>query len=219
MLYRNENEGFHLRNHGDDIHVVSAYSLFVKELACRLHCNDVIMVVMASQITSLTIVYSTIYSGADQRKHQSSASLAFLRVIHRWPVNSSHKWPVTRKCFHLMTSSCVRRYVMSLRESILTYCHLDHRELTSASSVELNKKYFSFMKVHSKILFTKTAPIVFKRQCFTWAWAITFVILKQSSTVVTGSNITMTKVQNSQKTHIYRAHRRLKGVHCKYCTE
>ena len=52
---------------------------------------------MASQITSLTIVYSTVYSGADQRKHQSSASLAFVRGIHRGPVNSPHKWPVTRK--------------------------------------------------------------------------------------------------------------------------
>ena len=55
------------------------------------------MSVMASQITSLTIVYSTVYSGADQRKLQSSASLAFLRGIHRWPVNSPHKGPVTRK--------------------------------------------------------------------------------------------------------------------------
>ena len=54
---------------------------------------------MASQITSRTIVCSTIYSGADQRKHQSSASLVFVREIHLWPVNSSHKWPVTRKMF------------------------------------------------------------------------------------------------------------------------
>ena len=44
------------------------------------------MVAVATQITSLTIVYSTVYSGADQRKHQSSASLAFVRWIHRWPV-------------------------------------------------------------------------------------------------------------------------------------
>ena len=44
---------------------------------------------------------------ADQRrKQQSSASLAFVRGIHRRPVNSPHKWPVTRKMFHLMTSSC-----------------------------------------------------------------------------------------------------------------
>ena len=54
---------------------------------------------MASQITSLTIVNSTVYSGVDQRKHQSSASLAFVRGIHRWPVNSPHKWPVTQKMF------------------------------------------------------------------------------------------------------------------------
>ena len=54
---------------------------------------------MASQITSITIVYSTHYSGADQRKHQSSASLAFVRGIHRSPVNSPHKRPVTRKMF------------------------------------------------------------------------------------------------------------------------
>ena len=63
------------------------------------HYNDVIRGTMASQITSLTIVYSTVYSGADQRKHQSSASLAFVWGIHRWPVNSPHKWPVTRKMF------------------------------------------------------------------------------------------------------------------------
>ena len=54
---------------------------------------------MASQITSLTIVYAAVYSGADQRKRDSSASLAFVREIHRWPVNSPHKWPVTRKMF------------------------------------------------------------------------------------------------------------------------
>ena len=57
---------------------------------------------IAAQITSLTIVYSTVYSGADQRKHQSSASLAFVQGIHRGPVNSPHKWPVTRKMFPLV---------------------------------------------------------------------------------------------------------------------
>ena len=63
------------------------------------HYSDVIMGAMASQITSLTIVYSTVYSGADQRKHQSSASLAFVWGIHQWPLNSPHKGPVTRKMF------------------------------------------------------------------------------------------------------------------------
>ena len=65
----------------------------------RDHYCDVIMSPTASQITSLTIVYSIVYSGTDQRKHQSSASLAFVRGIHRRPVNSPHKWPVTRKMF------------------------------------------------------------------------------------------------------------------------
>ena len=45
------------------------------------------------------IYRSPVYSDADQRKHQSSASLVFVRGIHRWPVNSPHKWPVTRKMF------------------------------------------------------------------------------------------------------------------------
>ena len=61
--------------------------------------NDVIMGMIASQITSLTIVYSTVYSGADQRKHQSSLPLAFVWGIHRSLVYSPHKWPVTRKMF------------------------------------------------------------------------------------------------------------------------
>ena len=63
------------------------------------HYSDIIMGSIASQITSLTIVYSSVYSGADQRKDQNSASLAFVQGIHRWPVNSLHKWPVTRKIF------------------------------------------------------------------------------------------------------------------------
>ena len=56
-------------------------------------------VTIASQITSLTIVYSIVYSDADQRKHQSSSSLAFVWGIHWGLVNSPHKWPVTRKMF------------------------------------------------------------------------------------------------------------------------
>ena len=55
------------------------------------------MGVAASQITSLTIVYSAVYSGTDHRNLQSSASLAFVTGIHRAPVNSPHKGPVTRK--------------------------------------------------------------------------------------------------------------------------
>ena len=70
-----------------------------RTISDKPHYNDVIMSAMASQITRLTIVYSTVYTGANQRKHQSSASLAFVRGIHRWPVNSPHKGPVMRKMF------------------------------------------------------------------------------------------------------------------------
>ena len=63
------------------------------------------MDMMASQITSLTIVYSTVYLGADQRKHQSSASLAFVLGIHWSPVNSYTNGQRCRKYFHSMTSS------------------------------------------------------------------------------------------------------------------
>ena len=63
------------------------------------HYDDVIMSAMASQITSPTFVYSSVYSGTVQRKHQTFASLAFVKEIHRWPVNPPHKWLVTRKMF------------------------------------------------------------------------------------------------------------------------
>ena len=63
------------------------------------HYDDIVMGAMVSQITSLTIVYSIVYSGTDERKHQSSASLAFVLGIHRGPVNSPHKGPVTQKMF------------------------------------------------------------------------------------------------------------------------
>ena len=70
------------------------------------HINvDVIMTTMAPQITSLTVVYSIVYSGADQRKHQSAASLAFVRGIHRDRWIPRTKGQLRGKCFHLMTSS------------------------------------------------------------------------------------------------------------------
>ena len=74
------------------------------------HYSDIIMSAMASKITNIKIVYSTIYSGANQRKHQSSTSLAFVRGIHQWPVNSLHKGPVTRIMFPfddvIMSNNC-----------------------------------------------------------------------------------------------------------------
>ena len=81
------------------------------------------MSAIASQITSLTSVYSTVYPGADQSKHQSSASLAFVWGIHRGPVNSPHKWPVTRKMFPFDDVIMVGRWVKVLRcQALLDSC-------------------------------------------------------------------------------------------------
>ena len=82
--------GFHTHTH---THTHTHISIIA------FHYNYVIMGAMASQITDVSIVYSTVWSGADQRKYQSSASLDFVSGIHRWPVNSPHKGPVTRKMF------------------------------------------------------------------------------------------------------------------------
>ena len=71
--------------------------IILKVYFISIHYRGIIMSAVAFQITRLTIVYSTVYSGADQRKHQSSALLAFVQGIHRWPVNSPHKWPVTQE--------------------------------------------------------------------------------------------------------------------------
>ena len=71
----------------------------VEVRAMYRHFGDITMGAIASQITSLAIVCSTVYSDEDQRKLKKSASLAFVWGIHRGPVNSPHKWPVTRKMF------------------------------------------------------------------------------------------------------------------------
>ena len=71
------------------------------------HYDDVIMTMMGSQITSLTVVYSTVYSDTDQRKHQNSASLAFVWGIHRDRWIPRTKGQLRGKCFHLMTSSWI----------------------------------------------------------------------------------------------------------------
>ena len=91
------------------------------------------MSAMASEITGVSIVYSTVCSDADQRKHQSSVSLAFVRAIHRWPVNSLRKWVVTRKVFRvddvimfIMTPSYPFYYLRvflyrAIRKKVLTF--------------------------------------------------------------------------------------------------
>ena len=83
---------------------------------------------IASEITSLTIVNSIVYSDADQRKHQSSASLAFVRGIHRRPGNSPHKWPVTRKMLpfdDVIMNSINCHWQTTLVQYVCTQ-HIDH---------------------------------------------------------------------------------------------
>ena len=97
------------------------------EICAREHYNDVIMTTIASQITSLTVVYSTVYSDADQRKHQSSASLAFVWGIHRdrWIPRTNGQ--LCGKCFHLMTSSWAREVTNPL-VSLLLAGSLSHSD-------------------------------------------------------------------------------------------
>ena len=101
--------------------------MIVITLFCRNHYSDVIMGAMASQITGVSIVYSTVCSGADQRKHQSSASLAFVRGIHRSPQNSPHKGPVTRKMFpfHDVIMICTRLVdILHLNDIVIRFHHV-----------------------------------------------------------------------------------------------
>ena len=94
LALRTEKFDFLVSKHGKSaitLSVVTAHGVpFLPSII--LHYDDVIMSMIASQITSLAFVYSTVYSGADQR-------LTFVWGLHRRPVNSPHKWPVTRKMF------------------------------------------------------------------------------------------------------------------------
>ena len=96
------------------------------------------MSVMVSQITGVSRVYWTVCSGADERKHQSSVSLAFVRGIHWWPVNSLYKGPVTRNVFPfddvimiIWTNAGPLDRLFDakpLPEPMLAYCQLDFWE-------------------------------------------------------------------------------------------
>ena len=99
----------------------------------QMHYDDVIMTMLESQITSPTVVYSIVYSGVHQRKHQSSASLAFVREIHREPVNFPHKWPVTRKMFPFddvimaMTPFTVECFISQILSTKVLFCNIKMR--------------------------------------------------------------------------------------------
>ena len=93
------------------------------------HYNDVIMTTMASKNTSLTVVYSTAYSDADQRNYQSSASLAFVWGIHRDRWIPRTKGQLNGNCYNLMTSSWFRE------QYNIPQCHRNpHKWLSSLSA-------------------------------------------------------------------------------------
>ena len=104
---------------------------------CCGHYDDVIMTAIASQITSLTSVYSTVYSDADQRKHQSSASLAFVWGIHRDRWIPCTKGQLRGKCFHLMTSSC---YIVVLYDIFTNIFRIALPELGQSITWEVSLK-------------------------------------------------------------------------------
>ena len=123
-------------------------------LTLSIHYGDIIMGAIASQITSLTIVYSTVYSDTDQRKHQSSASLAFVWAIHRGPVNSPHKWPVTRKMFPFDDVIMkVQRKVCSLNE----WCRFSKEQAPSCDLMQalkqcVDKKWHFYIARESSVI-------------------------------------------------------------------
>ena len=75
----------------------------------RIHNNDVIMSAMASKITSLRTFTQPFIQAQNKKKYQSSASLAFVRGIHRSPVNSPHKRPVTGELILYCTDLLLHR--------------------------------------------------------------------------------------------------------------
>ena len=116
-------------------------------LMVPIHYNDVIMSALASQFTSGSIVCSTVGSGADQRKHQSSASLAFVRGIHQWPGNSPHKGPLTQKmypfdnviiCFEYKSSLAWPIYYHFIDPNIYHFLPINHYRSYTVMLVDEN---------------------------------------------------------------------------------
>ena len=143
---------------------------------------------VAFQITSLTIVFWTVYLDTDERKHQSSASLAFVWGIHRGPVNSPHKWPVTRKMFPFddvimnfcYQAGCIYGGISSLFHSGLPFltdikwCTWDFTLLDVILNLGQIYEYISVFKI-----------------CSSWKIHYKFIV------ILTHSNV------NTQKIHIH----------------
>ena len=113
----------------------------------NIHYSDIIMSTIASQITSISIVCSTVGSGTDQRKYRSFASLGFVWGIHQWLVNSPHKWTVTLK-------------------SVSIWCH-HHVDILPWDITTISWKLLRFVQLnHNEILHAMTALQIFIRIAF-----------------------------------------------------
>ena len=130
-----------------DVYLMAVISTVLFQMI--YHYNDVIMSAMSSQITSLSIVYSTVYSRRRSKKHQSSASLAFVRGIHRWPVNSPHKGPVTRKMFPF--------------DDVMVYCKLPN--LSTWKQVAFSVKMVWYIHETYRRLHALSLPRAPQRTC------------------------------------------------------
>ena len=134
------------------IEVVTSQTYIIPPNA--IHYDDVIMGTMAFQITSLTIVYSTVYSGEDQSKHQSSASLAFVWGINRGPVNSPYKWSVTRKMFPfddvimVVTNPLITLWEQKFAD---LHIHFQHRLFTRRNVMSIFLIWLLRYKAHSMV--------------------------------------------------------------------
>ena len=136
------------------------------------HYNDVIMGAIASQITSLTIVYSTVYSDADQRKHQSSASLAFVWGIHRGPVNSPHKWPVTLTMFPFDDVIMIAMPQNEMLYAAMDRCEVNPPVIVDSPHYETVMRRFDFFHVSLNKLLNEQA----NNQWFEISWRLYDVI-------------------------------------------
>ena len=111
----------------------------------KMHYIDVIMSAIASQITGVSIICSTVFSDVDRRKHQSFAWQAFAREIHRWPVDSPHKGPVTRKMFPFDDVFTVRIWFISSKWALrcIVWNDLLEVEFSFAGVYTAYKKFVS----------------------------------------------------------------------------
>ena len=134
---------------------------------------------IASQITSLAIVYSAVYSDADQRKHESSASLAFVWGIHRDRWIPRTKGQLRGKCFHLMTSSWVNETQKpSQHTTVMSYFHICFVRVCTRALVLCNIKMRGLVKDRYLFKWLKKgrAQSTYKHGA-PWIWYITKWVL------------------------------------------